>query len=104
MDLDEHLNDIPPSRLYVGTKFWLDRFSIEANATIQQKKTTPGPAEIEIPGYSRMGLKASYYINSSFRIYLVLNNVFNNTYIIRPDPDAVEEPGRNLLLGLNFSF
>jgi len=99
-----YLNDIPPARLYVGTKFWLDRFSVEANATIQQKKTTPGPAEIEIPGYERIGLKASYFIGSSFQIFLVLDNILNKTYISRPDPDAVEEPGRNLLIGFDFSF
>lgn len=104
MEADGHLNDIPPSRLYAGTKFWLGRFSIEANATIQQNKTNPGPAEIEIPGYARVGLKASYFLDSSLQIYLVLDNVFNTKYAIRPDPDAVEEPGRNLLLGLNFSF
>ncbi|MFC2165572.1 TonB-dependent receptor plug domain-containing protein [Acidobacteriota bacterium] len=104
LELGGYLNDIPPSRLYIGTKFWLDQFSIEANATIQQKKSTPGPAEIELPGYERIGLKASYYISSSFQIYLVFDNVSNRTYIMRPDPDAVEEPGRNILLGLNFSF
>jgi len=104
LESEGHLNDIPPPRLYAGTKFWLGRFSIEANATIQQNKNTPGPAEIEISGYERVGLKASYFIDSSLQIYLVLDNVFNTTYTIRPDPEAVEEPGRNLLLGLNFSF
>jgi len=104
LELDGHLHDIPSSRLYVGTKFWLDRFAIEANATVQQKKATPGPAEIEIPGYERVGLKASYSIASSFQIFLVLDNIFNKTYTIRPDPDSVEEPGRKLLLGLKFSF
>jgi outer membrane receptor protein involved in Fe transport len=104
LELDGYLNDVPPSRLYIGTKFWLDRFSIEVNATFQQKKSNPGPAEIEIQGYDRVGLKAGYFIGSSLQIYLVLDNIFNKAYIIRPDPDAVEEPGRNLVLGLNFSF
>lgn len=104
LDSDEHLNDVPPPRLYIGTKFWLNRFSFEANATIQQEKNNPGPAEIAIPGYERVGLKAGYFVGSSFQIYLMLDNLFNRTYIIRPDPDAVEEPGRNLVLGLNYSF
>jgi outer membrane receptor protein involved in Fe transport len=104
LEQDGYLNDVPPSRLYAGTKIWIGRFSVEANATLQQKKTNPGPAEIEIPGYARMGLKAGYSIGSSFQIYLVLDNIFNKTYITRPDPDAVEEPGRNLVLGLNYSF
>ena len=104
MEFDEYLNDIPPSRLYIGTKFWLDRFYVEANATIQQKKNNPGPAEVGIPGYERVGLKAGYYIGSSFQIYLMLDNILNTTYTARPDPDAVEEPGRNLVVGLNFSF
>jgi iron complex outermembrane receptor protein len=104
LESTEPLNDVPPSRLYIGTKYWLDRFSIEVNATFQQKKANPGPAEIEIPGYEQVGLKAGYFIGSSFQIYLVLDNIFNKTYIIRPDPEAVEEPGRNLVLGLNYSF
>jgi len=104
LEFDAYLNDIPPPRLYVGTKFWIKRFSIEANATFQKRKTNPGPAEIEIPGYERVGIKASYFIDSSFQVYIVLDNLFNKTFLIRPDPDAVEEPGRNLLLGLNFSF
>ena len=104
LEFGGYLNDIPPPRLYVGTKFWINRFSLEANATIQKRKNNPGPAEIEIPGYERVGLKASYFIDSSFQVYIVLDNLFNKTFLIRPDPDAVEEPGRNLLLGLNFSF
>jgi outer membrane receptor protein involved in Fe transport len=104
LNSDDYLNDIPPYRLYLGTKFWIGRLSLELNATLQGEKTNPGPAEVAIPGYETFGLKASYFIASTVQCYLVLSNVTNSLYIARPDPSAVGEPGRNFLIGLNFSF
>ncbi|UCE21478.1 MAG: TonB-dependent receptor [Candidatus Aminicenantes bacterium] len=102
----EPLNDIPPSRLFLGTRVWFGRFTTEMNATIQLKKDDMGPDEMlfGLPGYEVVNLKASYYYNKSFRFYLLLSNLINSAYIARPDPDAVEEPGRNLVLGLSYSF
>jgi iron complex outermembrane receptor protein len=102
--VDESLNDIPPSRLFLGTRVWIGDLSGEINATFQLDKENPGPAEISIPGYEIVNMKASYYFNSTFSLYFVLSNLFNHTYIARPDPDAVEEPGRNLMLGVSYSF
>lgn len=101
---DAYLNDIPSHRLYLGSKFWIGRLSLEVNATLQGSKSNPGPAEVAIPGYESFGLKASYFIASTVQCYAVLSNVTNSLYIARPDPSAVEEPGRNCLIGLNFSF
>ncbi len=64
----------------------------------------PGPAEIAIPGYGVVNIKTSYLYNSSFSIYLLLSNLFNKNYVARPDPDGVEEPGRNFIFGLSYSF
>jgi outer membrane receptor protein involved in Fe transport len=100
----DYLNDIPPHRLFLGTKFWIGRLSVEVNATFQGEKANPGPSEVAIPGYETFGLKASYFIASAVQFYVVLSNVTNKLYIARPDPTAVEEPGRNFLIGLNFSF
>ncbi len=104
LNSDDYLNDIPSHRLYLGTKFWIGRLSLEVNATLQGEKANPGPAEIAIPGFETFGLKASYFIASAVQCYVVLSNVTNSLYIARPDPSAVEEPGRNFLIGLNFSF
>jgi outer membrane receptor protein involved in Fe transport len=104
LNSDDYLNDIPPHRLYLGTKFWIGRLSLELNATLQGKKSNPGPAEVAIPAYEVIGLRASYFIASTVQCYVVLSNVTNALYIARPDPSAVEEPGRNFLIGLNFSF
>jgi outer membrane receptor protein involved in Fe transport len=98
------LNDIPSSRLFIGTRLWVERFSFEINTTLQQKKKRPGPAEIEIPGYGVVNIKAGYLYNSSFRIYIVLSNLLNKDYLARPDPDSVAEPGRNFILGISYSF
>ncbi len=100
----DDLNDIPPSRLFMGTRLWIERFSFEINTTLQQEKKRPGPAEIAIPGYGVVNVRASYLYNSSFSIYVVLSNLLNKDYLARPDPDSVLEPGRNFILGLTYSF
>jgi outer membrane receptor protein involved in Fe transport len=104
LNSDDDLNDIPPHRLYLGTKFWIGRLSLELNATFQGEKSDPGPAEVVIPKYETFGLKASYFIASTVQCYAVLSNMTNALYIARPDPSAVEEPGRSVLIGLNYSF
>jgi len=98
------LNDIPPQRLVIGGKVWFNRFNIEVNGLIQAKKGNPGPAEIAIPGYGVVNFKASYILNQSLRLYARINNLFNKFYLARPDPDSREEPRRNLVLGLSFSY
>lgn len=102
----EPLNDIPPSRLFLGTRVWFGRFTTEINATLQLKKDDMGPDEMlsSLPGYEVVNLKASYYYNKSFRFYLLLSNLLDRAYLARPDADAVEEPGRNLVFGMSYSF
>lgn len=98
------LNDIPPFRVFMGTRIWKGHFWGEINATFQQKKRDPGPAEIEISGYGIVNIQAGYLLGSSFQIYLSISNLFNKTYITRPDPDSMEAPGRNFVLGLSCAF
>lgn len=98
------LNDIPPQRLFLGTRVWAGRFSFEVNGTWQQKKDNPGPAEISIAEAQYVNLKASYFFAPSVNIYFVLSNLFNEAYLARPDPESVEEPGRNFLFGISYSF
>jgi len=101
---DSPLNDIPPARLYAGTRFWLGHFSAEINTTLQQKKKDRGQAEIEIPGYGVVNFKANFLFEPYLRLFLILSNLLNKDYLARPDPDGVEEPGRNFILGLSYSF
>lgn len=98
------LNDIPSPRLFLGGRVWLSRLTLEISLLYQAKKDEPGPAEIAIPGYSLLNLRASYRLNRSVKINLRVNNLFDKWYLARPDPDSREEPGRNFLLGLNFSY
>ena len=99
----DHLNDIPPVSVHVGTRVWVRRFMAELSGTFRQQKQTPGPDEIEIPGSGIVNLRAGYRW-SSFEFFLTLANMFDAAYLARPDPDAVEEPGRNLKIGLVYSF
>ncbi|MDD8026439.1 MAG: TonB-dependent receptor [Acidobacteriota bacterium] len=100
---DEPINDVPPARLTLGGRIFCGRFSAEASALIQDRKDDPGPAEISIPSYGVFSLKADYYLHP-VRIFLVVGNLGNRTYIARPDPDAMEEPGRGVKIGARWSF
>ncbi|MBM3284570.1 MAG: TonB-dependent receptor [Candidatus Aminicenantes bacterium] len=104
LEKEAPLNDVPPYRLFAGTRAWVGRFSIEVNGTIQRKKDDPGPAEVAIPGAQTANLKASYFFAPSLNIYFVLSNLFNKSYLGRPDPEAMEEPGRGFLFGIAYSF
>ncbi|MBC7364016.1 MAG: TonB-dependent receptor [Candidatus Aminicenantes bacterium] len=77
---------------------------MELTGLLQDKKDQPGPSEIAIPSYELFNLKISYQINNYARFYLRINNLFDKFYLARPDPDSREEPGRNLIVGLNFSY
>jgi hemoglobin/transferrin/lactoferrin receptor protein len=101
---DVLLNDIPPRRLLLGTRTWFGRLSLEINGTWQAKKGDPGPAEIVIPAVQILNLKFCYFLAPSINFYLAVNNLLNESYLGRPDPEAREEPGRDFLFGISYSF
>ena len=101
---EQPLNDIPSLRVFLGTRVWKGRFWGEMNATFQQEKSAPGPAEIAIAGYQIVNIQTGYLINSTVHVYFSVSNLLNITYIPRPDPEAMEAPGRNFVLGLHYSF
>ncbi|MDH4197259.1 MAG: TonB-dependent receptor, partial [Candidatus Aminicenantes bacterium] len=98
------LNDVPPFRAVLGSRFWLGRLSFEATGIFQAKKDRPGPAEIAIDGCELVNLKAAYTLGSSLSFYFRVGNLFNETFLARPDSEAMEEPGRSASVGLAFSF
>ncbi len=104
LETEEPLNDIPPYRLFAGTRAWVGRFSVEVNGTLQQEKDNPGPAEISIPGAQTVNLKASYFLAPSLNFYFILSNLFDKCYLGRPDPEAMEEPGRSFVFGIAYHF
>ncbi|MCR4396257.1 MAG: TonB-dependent receptor, partial [Candidatus Saccharicenans sp.] len=98
------LNDIPPRRLILGSRVWFGRLHLEVNGYFQASQDNPGPSEIAIPGYSLLNLKAVYNVNRWFRLYFRINNLLDQEYLARPDPDSRPEPGRNFLFGLSFAY
>jgi outer membrane receptor protein involved in Fe transport len=68
------------------------------------KKDTAGPAEVAIPAAEWLNLKATYNLGDNVRFYAVLNNALNKTYYGRPDPEAMEEPGRGFIFGFSYGF
>ncbi|MCJ7679626.1 MAG: TonB-dependent receptor, partial [Candidatus Aminicenantes bacterium] len=100
----EPLNDLPSDRLFGGTQAWFGRFSLASFMTVSWKKSNPGPAEIKIPGFVHLQLRAAYILSPSLRFFLNVSNLLNHLYFARPDPDSVYEPGRNIRLGVTFRF
>jgi len=98
------LNDIPPLRAALGSKVWTGRLSAEVETVLQGKKSDPGPAEIAIPGFGVFRIQAVYRLDAALSVYAVVSNLTDRTYLARPDPEAMEEPGRSLSLGLSFQF
>ena len=103
LETGDALNDIPPLRLYAGTRVWLGLFTAEANGVFQLSKDNPGPAEVAIPGSAVLNLRASYAWQA-WNFYLTLANVLNASYFARPDAEAMLEPARNLRLGIACAF
>jgi outer membrane receptor protein involved in Fe transport len=100
----EPLNDIPPQRVHLGGRAWVGRLSFELEGTWQGEKEDPGPAEITIPSAQYFDFEISYYLGPSFQISFLVQNIFNASYLARPDPESVREPGRNFLLGAAYAF
>jgi outer membrane receptor protein involved in Fe transport len=100
---DVALNDVPPVRIYTGTRYWKGRFSAEVNATFCLAKDNPGPAEIAVASSELVNLKATY-LWRGLRFHVMLSNAFNATYISRADAEAMVEPGRNLRIGISYAF
>jgi len=103
-DTGSPLNDIPGARIFMGTKFWIRRFSFEISGLIQGRKSDPGPAEIEVAGYERLDFKVGIMLGASLRMKGIVANVLNRKYTPRADPQAVEAPGRSFILGLSYGF
>jgi hemoglobin/transferrin/lactoferrin receptor protein len=97
------LNDIPPFRIFAGTRVWMGNLSAEVEAAFQVRKDTPGPAEVDIRGSELVNARI-HYVWRAWSFHLTLANVFNESYVARPDSEAMLEPGRGLRLGLGYAF
>jgi len=97
------LNDVPPFRIYTGTRYWKGRFSAEVNSSFNLAKNNPGPAEIIVASSELVNVKASYFWRG-LNFYVALGNVFNATYIARADSEAMVEPRRDLRFGFTYAF
>jgi iron complex outermembrane receptor protein len=97
------VNDIPPFRVFLGSQIWYRKLSFEANLTFQAKKDNPGPAEVAIPAYEYVQLRAGYNL-SPVAVFCLVQNALNKTFLGRPDPSAVLEPARSFVIGVRYAF
>jgi outer membrane receptor protein involved in Fe transport len=99
----EPINDIPPFRFQLGSRFQWRNLSLEVLGLYQGKKDNPGAAEIAIPAYSYIQTRIGYDFRS-VGVFALVKNVLNEAFLGRPDPDGVYEPGRNVIFGARYSF
>jgi outer membrane receptor protein involved in Fe transport len=97
------INDIPPFRAYLGTRVWVQKFSVEVTGVIQSKKDDPGPAEIAIPAYEYVQARINYDFGTA-SVFALVQNAFNEAFLGRPDPSGVIEPGRSFIFGARYAF
>jgi len=97
------INDIPPFRLQLGSRFQWRNISIEVSGLHQGEKENPGAAEIAIPAYSYVQARIGYDFRS-VGFFALVKNALNEAFIGRPDPDGVYEPGRNIIFGARYGF
>lgn len=98
------INDVPPFRLLLGTRYQWRNLSMEVSGFYQGKKDHPGAAEIAIPKYQYFQARIGYNINAAVNLFVLVKNALNETFLGRPDPDGVYEPGRNFVFGARYSF
>jgi outer membrane receptor protein involved in Fe transport len=97
------VNDVPPFRLYLGSRAWVRTLSFEVSGVFQSEKDNPGPAEIGIPAYDYFQMRINYNFRQA-SVFAQIQNVFDKAFLGRPDPSAVSEPGRSFIFGLRYSF
>ncbi|MHB8055523.1 MAG: TonB-dependent receptor [Candidatus Aminicenantales bacterium] len=97
------INDIPPFRFQLGSRFQWRHLSFEVSGLHQGEKDNPGAAEIAIPAYSYVQARIGYDFRS-VSFFALVKNALNEAFLGRPDPDGVFEPGRNIVFGVRFSF
>jgi outer membrane receptor protein involved in Fe transport len=97
------INDIPPFRVYLGTRVWIRALSFEVAGIFQSRKDNPGPAEIGIPSYEYFQARIGYDFRP-MSVFVLVQNALNRTFLGRPDPSAVFEPGRAFVFGVRYTF
>jgi outer membrane receptor protein involved in Fe transport len=98
------LNDVPPVQFLAGTKAWVGRLSAEIDAAFRLEKGDPGPAEIAVGASTVINARAAYRLSPTLSFFARFGNLLDAAYIARPDAEAMEEPGRSLVIGAVFGF
>jgi outer membrane receptor protein involved in Fe transport len=101
---DQHLNDVPSAKVFLGVKYWLGRFWSELNWLASAAMKHPGPAETTIPAFNVADIKAGYYFSNRLFLFFKIANLFNRYYIANADPDIPPAKGFDFSLGLNVNF
>lgn len=115
-DRDSHdrLNDIPPLNGIAGLR-WQDRLAgkygywFEFSGNFFDRQDDPAPGELETPGYAffnlRSGVKFDYAALKDIALTLNIENLFDKEYRNHLNAaDFYDDPGLNVIAGLEFSF
>lgn len=99
-----YLNDVPSAKLFLGAKFRRGRFWSEVDWLASAPVKHPGPAEVAVPAYGIVDVKAGFYFSGRFFLFMKAANLFNRDYFANADPDIPPAKGFDLSLGMNLNF
>ena len=99
-----NLNDIPSAKLFLGAKLWMGRLWGEADWLASAASRHPGPAEIAVPAYHVLDLKAGYYFSNRLFLFAKIANLLDRAYYANADPDIPLAKGFDLSIGMNLNL
>lgn len=103
-DTGTPLNDVPSPKLYIGSKFFADRFWLEFNYIHSFAKNSPGPAEVLNNQFTLINVKGGIYFSPAFYLHLKVANLLNNFYYANADPDIPPSKGINISAGVTLNI
>jgi outer membrane receptor protein involved in Fe transport len=93
------LDDIAPARVVMQVRQSIgSRTSVSARVAAIRRDTSPGPSEIETPGYTDVGVTASIRVLRQLDLRFAAANLLNHGYYSSPGPRGVLAPRRNAII------
>jgi len=100
---DQPLADMPPDRLYAGTKFARGRWTWRLRGERRDAKKDPGSGEKPIPAADLVAFKWVYELRPGLSLGLSLRNVLDEEYFNSADRKVPLAPGRSVSVSMRWS-
>lgn len=109
LDQGGYIPRMPPLRFGAALNAELDNWHLDLSATRYAKQTKVAEQETETKGYVLVDASVNYYLDAGdgqLNFYLKASNLFDKEARVHNSflKDRAPLPGRNLVLGVNYSF